>query len=232
MSYDLISVVLPVRNQADHIAAIVHGYEAALSALDSEHELLLVPNACRDGSDEICHGLAHTCERVRAEDCDRAGWGAAVKVGLARASGDLLCYTNSARTTASDLVLMLRHACANPNVVVKANRTVRDSWRRRLGSLLYNLECRLLFDLPYWDVNGTPKLFPRTFGKLLELTRDDDLIDAEFNAIVSRAGYPMIEIPLVSTIRHGGKSTTSYRSALNLYWGAYKMARGMSSSRR
>jgi len=232
VSYKLISIVLPVRNQGDHIDAVVREYETALATLDTSHELLLVPNACRDRSDEICHDLARTYEGVRAVDCDRAGWGAAVRLGLARASGDLLCYTNSARTTAKDLVLMLTYACANPNVVVKANRKVRDSWRRRLGSLLYNLECRLLFDLPYWDINGTPKLFPRTFGTLLQLTRDDDLIDAEFNAIVSRERYPMIEIPILATMRRGGKSTTSYRSALNMYWGAYKMAREMAGSHR
>ena len=44
---------------------------------------------------------------------------------------------------------------------MKANRKIRDNWRRRLGSLLYNLECRALFDLANWDINGTPKVFPR-----------------------------------------------------------------------
>ena len=64
--------------------------------------------------------------------------------------------------------------------MLKANRTIRDSFQRRVGSLLFNLECRALFDLPTMDVNGTPKVFPRAFAKLLELARDDDLIDVEF----------------------------------------------------
>jgi hypothetical protein len=54
---------------------------------------------------------------------------------------------------------------------VKANRKIRDHWSRRLGSLLYNLECRALFDLSVWDVNGTPKVFPRSCDRAAQLTR-------------------------------------------------------------
>lgn len=119
--------------------------------------------------------------------------------------------------------MLLRYALTCPNVVIKVNRKIRESWRRRLGSLIYNLECRALFDLSYWDINGTPKIFPRIFDGLLRLTREDDLIDAEFNLVCRREGYPMIEVPITSFRRRGGKSTTSYRSALKLYWGAFQM---------
>jgi hypothetical protein len=85
------------------------------------------------------------------------------------------------------------------------------------------LECRALFDLSYWDINGTPKVFPRKFDKLLALTREDDLIDAEFNVICRRENYPVIEVPILSYRRHGGRSTTSYRSAVRMYLGALQM---------
>jgi glycosyltransferase involved in cell wall biosynthesis len=232
MSYALASVVLPVHDQADHIAQVVEGYEAALSAIDQPYELLLIANACRDRSAEICQGLADAHSSVRVVHTDRGGWGLAVKLGLSHATGDLLCFTNSARTSPEDLSLLLMTARANSPMVVKARREVRDGWKRRLGSFLYNLECRVLFNLPYWDVNGTPKAFPRTFDKLLHLTRDDDLLDAEFNLVVSRERYSMIEVPIRSVRRHGGRSTTNYRSAWNMYLGAYRMAREMRRARR
>ena len=94
------------------------------------------------------------------------------------------------------------------------------------GSLLYNIECRTLFDLSYWDINGTPKIFPRSFDKLLQLTRDDDLIDAEFNLVCRRENYPVIEVQIACSFRrHGGRWTTNYSSALKLYWGAFQMWR-------
>jgi hypothetical protein len=83
----------------------------------------------------------------------------------------------------------------------------------------------MLFDLNNWDVNGTPKVFPRAFGKLLDLKRDDDLIDAEFSMICRRENYRMLEIPIFSHRRHGGKSTTRFNSAIKMYAGALSLWR-------
>jgi glycosyltransferase involved in cell wall biosynthesis len=227
MSYSLISVILPVYNQADHIEAVVEEYETALVKIPTSHELLLVVNGCRDDSLDVCKDLAKRHQTVSVIHTEKAGWGRAVVLGLATAVGDLLCYTNLARTHAKDLTLILLYATVHPDIVIKANRKIRDHWHRRLGSLLYNLECRALFDLSYWDINGTPKVFPRKFGKLMSLSRQDDLIDAEFNALCRREGYPVLEVPIFSTLRHGGASSTNYVSALKMYWGAVRLWRAM-----
>jgi glycosyltransferase involved in cell wall biosynthesis len=221
----LTSIVLPVRNQEDHVEPILRGYLDALASLPGDYELVIVTNACTDRSPEIAARLAGAEPRVRHVDIAAGGWGRAVKAGLAVARGDLLSYTNAARTTPEILTLMLAYALAYPEVVLKANRRIRESRRRRLGSLLYNLEVRALFDLSVWDINGTPKIFPRRFSKLLELRRDDDLIDAEFNVVCAREGYPVIEVPILATERHGGRSTTGYRAAVHMYLGAFELRR-------
>ena len=225
-----VTVILPVYNQADHIAGLVTSYLAALERVAMDVELLLVPNGCRDESERICAELARDNERVRSVPLERGGWGRAVLAGIREARAELICYTNSARTTADVLVLVLLYSTVHPGVVVKANRRVRDSLIRRTGSLLYNLECRALFDLSVWDVNGTPKVFPRTCAGLLGLRREDDLVDAEFNAVCHRAGYPVIEVPILDTTRHSGRSTTNWRSALSLYLGAFRLRRELDRS--
>jgi len=168
MSYKLASVVLPVYNQADHIETVLREYLKALDRLDFPTEILPVINGPRrDKSLEICRSLEQQDQRIRTLCIDQGGWGRAVRHGLAQAGGDLICYTNSARTTAKDLVLMLLYGSVHDDCVVKANRKIRENWKRRLGSLLYNLECRYFFDLAYWDINGTPKVFPRSFTPLM-----------------------------------------------------------------
>jgi hypothetical protein len=72
-------------------------------------------------------------------------------------------------------------------------------------------------------------VFSRKFEPLLQLTRDDDLIDLEFNAICRREGYRIIEVPLFSTTRTGGRSTTNYGSAVKMYLGAWQMKRNSSN---
>ena len=225
MSSGLLSLVLPVYNQEDHIRGVVEGYRVVLDRLGGEYELLLVTNGCTDRSPEICAELAAGSERVRTLDLRQGGWGRAVRAGLKETRGDLVAYTNTARTSPEILALCTAYARAYPEVVVKANRKIRDNWRRRAGSLLYNLQCRALFDLPVWDINGTPKLFPRSFARLLDLEREDDLIDAEFNVICRREGYPVVEVPVLSTQRHSGRSTTNYGSALHMYRGAFQLRR-------
>jgi glycosyltransferase involved in cell wall biosynthesis len=226
----LVSLVLPVHNQGEHIRSIVEGYIDGLEVLPIRHEIILVVNGSNDDSQAVCDALAAEFEVVQAIALDKRGWGRSVRTGLAAARGDLLCFTNSARTTREILMLTLAYALAYPEVALKANRRIRESRRRRLGSLIYNLECRALFDLSVWDINGTPKIFPRSFDKLLALTRDDDLLDCEFNVVCRENDYPMIEVPILATERHGGRSTTNYSSAIRMYAGAYAMWRARRAS--
>ena len=214
-----LSIVLPVHNQADHIARVVQDYSSALAGLPA-FELLLVENGSRDASRAACAALAAADPAVRLLVADRPGWGHAVRLGLAAAQGEVLAYSNSARTAPADLRRMLDLALAGPPQVLKADRQLREGPLRRLGSALYNLEARLLFGVRLRDVNGTPKVFPRRFAALLGLRRDDDLLDLEFCAICRREGYPVRQVPVAAAARHGGRSTTRLGSAWRMYRGA------------
>jgi glycosyltransferase involved in cell wall biosynthesis len=220
MKIDLISIILPIHNQADHIEDLVLEYLKVTDNIPFSCEFILVVNNCSDNSLQICQKLAQQNPRISVVSSDGGGWGLAVRLGLEKARGDLICYTNSARTRPQDLQLFLLYGISNPTAVIKASRKIRDSWQRRLGSVIYNLLLRMFFDLPYWDINGTPKIFPKTFDKLLKLKENGDLIDAEFNIICRQESYPVLEVPVVSGKRRGGKSTTSYQSAIVMYWGA------------
>ena len=191
--------------------------------------LPVVNGVQRDGTLEVCRDLERRQPSIRTECIEECGWGAAVRHGLGKARGDLLCYANSARTTADDLLLMLLYGSIHHDCVIKANRKIREKLWRRLGSLLYNLECRHLFDLPYWDINGTPKVFHRVQQpRLMSLTRNNDLIDLEFLAICRRENYRVLEVPVLSSTRHSGRSTTNMRSAYRMYKGALEMRRRLS----
>jgi hypothetical protein len=223
-----VSVVVPVSNQEDHIHHVLETYLRELSALPCDVELIPVVNASSDSSADHCRRLARRHPGVQVVEIEDGGWGRAVRTGLGVSAGSLIAYTNSARTTASDLVRVVNRALHEPDCVVKARRVARDRLNRRVGSLLYNLECRALLGTQTWDVNGTPKVFPRAFEPLMNLTTNDDLIDAEFMARCRRCGYPFVEVPLRATRRHGGRSTTRYGSAMVMYRGVFRLRRELS----
>lgn len=220
------SVILPVYNEAERVPQLASSYRQALDTFSESWELLFVPNGCRDRSAEACYEQARLDPRIRVAESLEGGWGRAVKLGLKQARGDYLCYTNSARTDLADLLLGLRYAAVNEEVVVKASRIVRDSWLRKLGSSLYNFEYRLLFRVPVWDVNGTPKILPRkVLAQLppIDSLADTDVIDAQLVALCFRRGVRILEMPVILTQRHGGKSTTNLRSAWRMYKGLLGM---------
>jgi hypothetical protein len=81
---------------------------------------------------------------------------------------------------------------------------------------MFNFECRKLFGVSVRDVNGTPKVFPRSFDKLLQMSRNDFVLDLEFDYICEKYGYPIVEVPIGPTPRHGGRSMTTTLRALEL----------------
>jgi len=217
-----VSIILPVKNQADHIELIVSEYVSALRQIGELCELILVENGSTDATGAACAALAALHHGVAAV-ASGAGWGRAVRAGISNARGDLLCFTNSARTTPEDLALAVRYGLVNERVVVKASRKMRASLVRRIGSLLFNLQARMLFGMAIWDINGTPKVFHRELLPLLALRENGDLLDLEFAIACHRHQIAVLEMPIFAVRRHGGKSSTNWRSAFRIYAGTFRL---------
>lgn len=218
-----LSVILPVRNQRDHIREVLLRWLELLADHAFRFEVVVVPNACTDDSGEICQAVSREDDRVRVVPLAEGGWGRAVRAGLDAASGEVLCYTNSARTEPRQACAAVERHARNPGSLVKVTRHDRGSALRQAGSFLYNLECRLILGIRAHDVNGTPKVFGRDLLARCPLESNGDLIDAELLARCARAGIPIIEIPVTGWKRHGGRSSTGLSSAWGMYAGAWKL---------
>ena len=85
----------------------------------------------------------------------------------------------------------------------------------------------MLFRVPIWDVNGTPKVLPKKVYDKITITSEDDLIDAEIIALCVKNKVKIIEIPVIATKRLSGKSTTNYMSAFKMYKGLFKLKKNL-----
>ena len=97
MTEPQVSVVLPVYNQADHIAGIVKGYAEVLDNLKHPSELILVVNASADGSLERCRDLERAYPEVRVLHDEQPGWGRAGTVRDFRPRRAIFCVTRIPR---------------------------------------------------------------------------------------------------------------------------------------
>lgn len=213
------SIILPLYRQGDHLLQLINDYSYKLDNYGFSYELILVINGQFDESYEIALKAIENKPTIKVFQLEKAGWGKAVKFGIEQAEGNLICYTNSARTKIDELINILNYARVNTNNIIKANRIIRESFIRRLGSVIYNFENRALFKTPIWDVNGTPKVFPSKILKNIEIISENDLIDAELIARCFAQNISIIEIPILSTARIAGKSTTNLKSAFRMYFG-------------
>jgi polyisoprenyl-phosphate glycosyltransferase len=85
----LISVILPVFNEARVLCRLMHMVGTALEGCACEHEILFVNDGSRDGSKEILDHLAETNAHVKVLHFSRNfGHQAAVHAGLEHAQGD------------------------------------------------------------------------------------------------------------------------------------------------
>ncbi len=223
MSEVFLSIVLPCRDQEDHIESVLKKYVESLGSLGRRYELVAVPNACTDRTAEIVRSASRAEPRIKVVDNPRGGWGLSVRTGLGAASGSVLCYTNSARTDPDQVVRLLALYLDNRPCVAKARRERRGAPLRETGSWLYNLEGRLVFGLSLRDVNGTPKILSRELYEKLALFSEHDLLDLELIVKARRLGVPIVELPVQGFKRHGGGSSTGLKSAWMMYAGVLKL---------
>ena len=126
-----ISIILPIYKQEGQIEYLFEQYTGKLGQLGITWEVLFVVNGSKDNSYAKAVQLAAQNSNVRVFNLELGGWGRAVKFGIENATGELICYTNSARTSVEDLMLILKYALANESVVLKTTRVIRESFVRK-----------------------------------------------------------------------------------------------------
>lgn len=113
-----LSIILPVFNQADHIADVVRRYLSQFKG--RSNEIVLVPNACQDDSARICRKLEKASKMIRVVENPKGGWGLSVRMGLQTARGRFLCYTNSARTDPATVAALFSKARRRPEALFRS----------------------------------------------------------------------------------------------------------------
>ena len=218
------SIVFPVMNQADHIEKVIESYHQELTKNKFFFELIAVINCTKDKSYEICKRVSRELNNVTSYELKGCGYGLGILHGLKKARGKYFCYLNCARIHPPDLIRALQYFQINPSVIVHGVRQKRENVKRGLGSLLYNVFCRAFFRIPNRDINGNPNIFSRKIFDKLKLRFTDSMIDLELLEKAKRLNIPIVEVPVFDYSRHGGKSTSSFKTIFRLmkevikYW--------------
>lgn len=207
-----LSVILPVHNQADIIEPVYKNILKNLTKLGASYECILVENGSTDGTKSIVFRLAKTYPNTRALTAPK-GYGSAVLAGLSKARGRYVCYMPSdGQIDLSVFPRLWKFSQSGRWDVVKVKRITRETVKRLLLSRMLAYLVTLLFGVPVWDINGSPRILLLSKMQDLNLQYRDSFIDTEFAVKAHSLGWQVMEIPMKTLPRYGGTSTRGWHT--------------------
>jgi len=202
-----LSVVIPVRNEAENIAPLVAEIRAALDGR-LEYEIVYVDDGSRDGTAEALAALAAGFPRLRVLRHDSSyGQSAAIRTGVKEARAPWIATLDGdGQNDPADIPALwaMTRQAADAGLLIAGHRQKRrDSWVKRVSSRIANrVRARLLGDATP-DTGCGLKLFPREL--FLDLPFFDHM-HRFLPALVQRQGGRTVSVPVNHRPRERGAS--------------------------
>ena len=168
----LISVIVPLKDERDSLAGVVHEINQALEALGESWEILLVDDGSTDGTWQAIEALAREDERIVglrfARNC---GQTAALSAGFDYSRGQIIIpIDGDGQNDPADIVRLRAKLEEGYDVVSGWRRHRRDAaLSRRLPSMLANRLISLVSGVRLHDYGCTLKAYRRDVVKDVRL---------------------------------------------------------------
>jgi glycosyltransferase involved in cell wall biosynthesis len=207
----VLSLVIPCFNEERSIGYTIPRIVSAFRAAGHVVDVVAVDNGSSDGTASEIRGLAGEFPEVRLCTVPvNRGYGNGVLAGMAVATAPWVgTIPADGQVDAEDVVRLYEAADgADGLVLAKVRRRFRmDGLTRKVVSIGYNLFFRTLWPtLPSLDINGSPKMFPRSLLASLELESGGWLLDAEIVVKCHYLGVRVLELNVFARMRGSGLS--------------------------
>lgn len=224
-------LILPTFNEAENIEAIVAAARAALDSAPGGYRILVVDDGSPDGTGEIADRLAAQFAEVEVlHRTERGGLGPAYLAGFGHAldagAGFVMEMDSDFSHDPNDLARLLAAALEGADVALGSRYIpgggVRD-WGllRRFISQGGSTYARVVLGLPIKDLTGGFKCFRAEVLKAIDLPSVRSRgyafqVELTYRAI--KAGFEVVELPIVFRDRELGQSKMSWHIAAEAMW--------------
>jgi glycosyltransferase involved in cell wall biosynthesis len=206
-----LSLVMPCYNEQHAVGYTIGKLLAAFQKTGYHLEIVAVDNGSGDRTGEILRALAqrnHSVVPVRVEI--NQGYGYGILQGLPYCTAPWVGHIPAdGQVDAEDVVRLYEVAASTAgDVVAKVRRRFRmDGLRRKIVSVSYNALVRLLWPgLGSIDVNGCPKILPRSVVLAMGLKSKDWFLDPEIMIKAHHMGLRVLELNVFARMRGHGLS--------------------------
>jgi glycosyltransferase involved in cell wall biosynthesis len=232
-----LSIIMPVYNEIGTIMEIVRrvqavplvvptGYGADGSAsVEFEREIVIVDDGSTDGTRGVLRTLGGESDVVTVFHERNRGKGAAVRTGIAHASGDVLIVQDAdLEYDPRDYPALLQPIVEGRSPVVYGSRfrggpTKTMFFWHMVGNQFLTLVTNVLYNTILSDMETGYKVFTREVAEQLNLRAPGWGFDPEITAQILKRGYRIYEVPISYTGREfeEGKKV-SWRDGLTVLW--------------
>lgn len=193
-----LSVVIPVYNERATIREIVR----RVQAVSIPKEIIVIDDSSSDGTRQILEELA--CDaglRVLFHERNQ-GKGAALRTGLAEASGDVILIQDAdLEYDPQEYPRLLRPIVEGAADVVYGSRFLAGSpghqtWRHRVANALLTWLSNRFTRLELTDMETCHKVFRRSAVAGIEIQENRFGVEPELTAKIARRGARIVEVPI------------------------------------
>jgi glycosyltransferase involved in cell wall biosynthesis len=211
-----LSIIVPCYNETSHLR--VSSDEIIKSLAEAgydDYELIFVDDGSEDGTRDIIQEIARGNNRARHTFHERnRGRGAAVKTGMAVASGEIAGFLDADLEVHSRFIHPLVQAVADGADMAVGVRSFKspfglDALFRRLLSEGYKRVSRIMLNMEAKDSEAGFKFFnlPRMSAVIQSAMSDGWFWDTEVMMRAHRGGFAIVELPVTYIKRNNKKST-------------------------
>lgn len=210
-----LTIVVPVYNEASFLPEGLPDLIAAVEAADTSYEIRIVENGSTDGTAELARRLAGDADVV-VESLPDPDYGAAMRRGFLQAKGHWVVNFDIDYFSTEFLQHLLDQP-ADVDLVIGSKRDPRSDDRRpfvrRLATRVFNLLLTIILGSNVSDTHGM-KGFRRELVEDIAPTvvSTKDLFDTELVVRAERAGYSIVEVPVVVEELRTAKSSLLKRA--------------------
>jgi polyisoprenyl-phosphate glycosyltransferase len=216
----LVSIIVPVYNEAEGLAAFVSRLRPTLQIIGADHELIFVNDGSTDESERILAAMGASDRRLKVLDLSRNfGHQVAITAGLDHADGDAVLVLDADLQDPPELLVEMLNLLQSGYDVVSAQRQSRpgDSvWKRSTASLFYWFMRRFVDQRLVPEV-GDFRLFSRRAVLAIRQFREQHRF---MRGLVAWLGLKEVIIPFQREERAHGTTKYPLFKMLQLAWTA------------
>ncbi len=194
----LLSIIIPVYNEKSTVEEVIN--KIAEIDLPCEREIIVVDDGSDDGTAEVLRLYETKITRLYSSPVN-VGKGAAVRIGLSFARGDIILLQDAdLETNPDEYMRLLEPIFQKKTSVVYGSRFLLPNKKipktRRLANIFLTSITNLIYHSKLTDMETAYKIFTSEVAKKLKLQANKFEIEPEITAQICRLGYKILEVPI------------------------------------